>query len=116
MDEARATQLLTDERRRLEGLLADMTAGHRDALPGDGLADHDDSAEPLTEEGGDDAVATQVREGLEAVERAEGRLAAGTYGRSVRSGEPIPDERLEAQPAAELTAAEAADTGSALRR
>jgi DnaK suppressor protein len=31
----------------------------------------------------------------------------GTYGRSVRSGEPIPDERLEADPAAELTISEA---------
>jgi DnaK suppressor protein len=35
------------------------------------------------------------------------RLEAGTYGRSVRSGQPIPDERLEADPAAELTIEEA---------
>ena len=35
------------------------------------------------------------------------RLDDGTYGRSVRSGEPIPDERLEADPAAELTISEA---------
>ena len=35
------------------------------------------------------------------------RLAAGTYGLSIRSGEPIPDERLEADPAAELTVEEA---------
>ena len=34
------------------------------------------------------------------------RLAAGTYGLSVQSGERIPDERLEALPAAELTADE----------
>jgi DnaK suppressor protein len=37
------------------------------------------------------------------VERAEARLAAGTYGVSVQSGERIPDERLEARPTAELT-------------
>jgi len=43
-----------------------------------------------------------------ALERAEARLAAGSYGRSVRSGRPIPDERLEADPLAELTVEEAA--------
>ena len=40
------------------------------------------------------------------VENAERRLADGTYGLSVESGEPIPDERLEALPTAELTADE----------
>jgi hypothetical protein len=40
--------------------------------------------------------------------RAEAQLAAGSYGRSVRSGQPIPDERLEADPLAELTVQEAA--------
>jgi DnaK suppressor protein len=44
---------------------------------------------------------------LAAIDRAEQRLAAGTFGRSVRSGAPIPDERLEADPAAELTVQEA---------
>src|SRR5579862_8116403 len=48
----------------------------------------------------------RARELLAAVERAERRLAAGTYGVSVESGAPIPDERLEALPAAELTADE----------
>ena len=37
---------------------------------------------------------------LAAVKHAEERLAAGTYGLSVESGEPIPDERLEAVPTA----------------
>ena len=40
---------------------------------------------------------------LAAVERAEARLAAGTYGLSVESGDPIPDERLEVLPTAERT-------------
>jgi DnaK suppressor protein len=40
------------------------------------------------------------------VERAEPRLRAGTYGLSVKSGEPIPAERLEALPTAELTVEE----------
>jgi DnaK suppressor protein len=40
------------------------------------------------------------------VERAEQRLAEGTYGLSIESGEPIADDRLEAMPTAERTAAE----------
>ena len=44
-----------------------------------------------------------LRAQLEAVERAEARLAAGTYGLSVESGKPIPEERLEINPTAELT-------------
>ena len=47
-----------------------------------------------------------LRGQLDAVERAEQRLAAGTYGLSVESGQLIPDERLEAVPTAELTAEE----------
>ena len=43
---------------------------------------------------------------LAALERAEARLAAGTYGLSIESGEPIPDERLEIVPTAERTVAE----------
>ena len=39
-------------------------------------------------------------------DRAEARLAAGTYGISVISGEPIPDARLEARPTAEMTVEE----------
>jgi DnaK suppressor protein len=35
------------------------------------------------------------------------RVKDGTYGLSVKSGKPIPDERLEADPAAELTIEEA---------
>jgi len=50
--------------------------------------------------------AEDLRGQLDAVERAEQRLAAGTYGLSIRSGQPIPDERLEAVPTAELTADE----------
>ena len=41
--------------------------------------------------------------------RAEHRLDEATFGRSVRSGVPIPDERLEADPAAEFTVEEAQD-------
>ena len=45
---------------------------------------------------------------LAAVARAEGRLIDGAYGLSIVSGEPVPDERLEAVPTAERTAEEQA--------
>ena len=56
----------------------------------------------------DEGLADDLREELAAVERAETRLAAGTYGLSIESGEPIPDERLEAIPTAERTTEEEA--------
>jgi DnaK suppressor protein len=109
MDHDRARALLGEERQRVELLLA-ATRGdarsERDVVQETG--DIADPAEPLTAEGLDDAVADSLEERLEAIERAEERLKAGTYGRSVRSGLPIPDERLEADPAAELTVGEAA--------
>jgi DnaK suppressor protein len=55
----------------------------------------------------DDALISGLRDRLGQIERAETRLAEGTYGRSVASGVPIPEERLEADPAAELTVEEA---------
>ena len=59
----------------------------------------------------DEGLADDLRRQLDAVERAEARLAAGTYGLSVESGTPIPDERLEALPTAELTADEERTSG-----
>jgi DnaK suppressor protein len=44
---------------------------------------------------------------MAALQRTEQRLEGGTFGYSVRSGLPIPDARLEADPAAELTVEEA---------
>jgi DnaK suppressor protein len=107
MDEARARQLLADERARVEGLLRELTQAEDDDFAETGDAgDVEDSALPLTDEEGADAVAGGLRDRLAAIERAEARLAAGTYGRSVQSGALIPDERLEADPAAELTVEE----------
>ena len=56
----------------------------------------------------DEGRSDDLRAELAALERAEARLAAGTYGRSIESGEPIPDERLEVLPTAERTAPEQA--------
>jgi DnaK suppressor protein len=109
MDEARARQLLTDERARVVGLLGELTAaGDEDFAETGDAGDIADSALPLTDEQGADAVAEGLRTRLAAIDRADARLAAGTYGRSVRSGAAIPDERLEADPAAELTVEEEA--------
>ena len=108
MDDQRAAALLQGERGRLEQLLRDLEgAGREDRVAVDEPAGFDDPAEPLTAEATDDAVAASIRERLAAHDRAERRLEAGTYGRSVRSGRAIPDERLEADPTAELTVEEA---------
>jgi DnaK suppressor protein len=108
MEETKAKELLSAERHRVEQLLKDMDeAGTGDRTAADQEGEMYDSAEPLTTEGTDDAVRAEIEERLEAVGRAEQRLAAGTYGKSVRSGQPIPDERLEADPTAELTVEEA---------
>lgn len=110
MQEKRARELLSAERARVEGLLRETTrAGEEDRDATGGAGDVEDPAEPLTEEEGADAVAEELRSRLAAVERAESRLAAGTHGRSVQSGQPIPDERLEADPTAELTVEEEAE-------
>jgi DnaK suppressor protein len=109
MDEERARALLAEERRRVESLLASVDADRDRVAPADEVAeDPADGASRRTLEETDEAVARQLAGRLQALERAEGRLAAGTYGRSVLSGRPIPDERLEAFPLAELTVDEEA--------
>ena len=104
MDEDRARELLRRERERIEKALARL--GHvDDAEPADEF-DPANLASDLYQDEYDESRADDLREQLAAVERAEGRLEAGTYGLSVESGEPIPDERLEAFPTAERTAEE----------
>lgn len=108
MDDDKARQLLAAEREEVEGLLRQLTSEDREVAQGDDEpGDSVDRAQPLEVEGRDDALEADLREKLEAIARAEERLAQGTYGRSVLSGDPIPDARLEAQPAAELTVEEA---------
>jgi DnaK suppressor protein len=104
MDDARARELLAAERRRIERGLGRI-AREDDSEPADEF-DAANLAADLYQDELDESFAADLREQLAAVERAEARLAAGTYGRSVQSGEPIPDERLEAIPTAELTADE----------
>jgi DnaK suppressor protein len=106
MDHGRARELLVAERERIERALARL--GPQDtAEPADDI-DPGNLASELYQEELDQGLADDLREELAAVERAEARLAAGTYGLSVESGKPIPDERLEAVPTAERTAEEEA--------
>jgi DnaK suppressor protein len=108
MDDDRARELLASERLRTERLLTELTAERQaDRTAANQEGDMFDSAEPLTGQGTDDAVVAELQDRLEALDRAEKRIDSGAYGYSVRSGEPIPVERLEADPAAELTVDEA---------
>jgi DnaK suppressor protein len=106
MDEGRAKELLKAEREGVEAQLASVRGEGRE---------EDDARVPAGDVNNEGLYEDELAAGreqdlqrrLEAVERAEERLAAGTYGLSVRSGEPIPDGRLEAEPTAELTVDEA---------
>ena len=109
MDTAHARELLARERARIERELADLTApdGEDEELSDVPLHISDQGTE-LFERERDEGLADQLRETLAAVDRAEQRIEDGTYGRSVESGEPIPDARLEAMPWAERTVEEQA--------
>jgi DnaK suppressor protein len=107
MEPERARELLRAERERIERALADLA--HADGGELTTIDQHlGDEATDLYQDELDEGLADQLRRDLEAVERAEQRLAAGTYGLSVESGQPIPDERLEAHPTAERTVEEEA--------
>ena len=102
MEPDRARELVARERTRVEQSIA--------ALEGEGPLEGDERIEPGDEDSEDlyqdefDAGRIEdLRRQLAAVQRAEERLAAGTYGLSVVSGNPIPDARLEALPTAETT-------------
>ena len=110
METAKARELLRSERLGVQQLIQQVAAsGRDDRTAADQEGDMFDSAQPLTEQGTDDAILAELKERLTAIDRAEERLDAGTYGFSVRSGLPISDERLEVDPAAELTIEEAAE-------
>jgi DnaK suppressor protein len=97
MDAVRAGELLAAERQRVEHAIASLgpeSAALKDE-PGD------ESSENLYQAEFDSDRAEELAEHLAAVERAEARLADGTYGLSIETGKPIPDDRLEAMPTAE---------------
>lgn len=102
MDPERGRELLAQERTRIEEAMA--------ALESDGSLEGDERVEPgdrdsedLYQDEFNATRAEDLRRELDALERAEARLADGTYGLSLESGKPIPDARLEARPTAERT-------------
>lgn len=106
MDDEQARNLLAAERKRVE---EDIAAAERG-----GFEESDEHREPgdfasegLYQDELDSGILAQLKNRLVEVERAEERLAAGTYGLSVLSGKAIPDKRLIANPCAELTYEEA---------
>jgi DnaK suppressor protein len=105
MDAEHARELLASERARIERAVADL-APDDDGDPDPFEAA--DAAPDLLEAELGEGQAERLRDELEAIGRAEQRLAEGTYGLSVESGEPIPDARLETIPWAERTAEEQA--------
>ena len=105
IDDGRARELLSRERQRIEGSLADFERNRDSELSG--LDQHPaDDQERLQGDEVDQALADELRDDLAAVERAEQRLEEGTYGLSIESGAPIAAPRLEAVPWAERTAEE----------
>jgi DnaK suppressor protein len=102
VDPKHAPELLARERERIEGQLARLGPETSDELSHVDQHLGDEGTE-LFEKERDAGLAEQLQEELAAVQRAEERLMSGTYGLSVDSGEPIPDERLEAIPTAERT-------------
>ena len=105
MNEQHARELVARERTRIEALLAEQVGEVRadGSLQRQQTGEYEDAASALDSESVSVALAADLREQLAAVDRAEERIAKGTYGRSVESGLSIPDERLEAEPLAERT-------------
>ena len=85
-----------------------LLEGERDALRAElaelGGLDYDanfaDTSQVTAERGETEALSNTLRESLEEVERAIGKLDDGTYGMCEECGEPIAPARLEAMPAA----------------
>jgi DnaK suppressor protein len=108
MNGQRARELVARQRTRIEALLAEQTdeIGADGSLQRQQTGESEESGTSLNSESISIALAADLRNQLTAVGRAEVRIASGTYGRSVESGLPIPDERLEVEPLAERTVEE----------
>ncbi len=105
MDEQRARELVAGERARIEAMLTTVRRGIRaeGPLQRQQTGEYEDAGTAMDAESVDVALAANLKKQLAAVERAEKRIAGGTYGRSIETEAVIPDERLEAEPLAERT-------------
>lgn len=105
MNEKRARALVAAERARIEVGLHDLGEDVLDAgsLQRQQTGESADAGSDLQAAAVDMALLQDLRAKLEAVGRAEERLANGTYGKSIDSGNTIPDARLAVAPLAERT-------------
>ena len=94
MDLDRAKERLAEERARVERELEAIGPTKAPDEP----VDEGEQGFELDQAERDEALREEHRRTLEAIERAEARIEEGTYGKSVVSGEPSPDGRLEAIP------------------
>lgn len=105
METERARQLLARERTRIEEAIA-AVKGEGPLEGSDRIEPGDEDSEDLYQDELDEGRLQDLHRDLAALDRAEARLAAGTYGLSIESGKAIPDGRLEAVPTAERTVEE----------
>ena len=105
MNAKRARELVARERARIEQSLRELNAEVRaeGELHQQQNGEAYEAGTDLDREEIDLALVADLQEELKAVGRAEARIAAGKYGRSIDTGAQIPDERLEAVPLAERT-------------
>lgn len=89
---------LEAERDELRGQLADLGFG---SITGDHYdPNFADSSQVTAERGEAEALSARLRDTLADVERALGKLEAGTFGACEECGQPIAEARLEAMPTA----------------
>jgi RNA polymerase-binding transcription factor len=109
LDPKRARKLLLQEQQRIQRELEELRS---ERSGDDELSNVDqhtaDLGTELFEDERTQSMIERLEYELEAVARAMKRLEDGTYGVSIESGKPIPDERLEAVPHAERTVEEQA--------
>jgi len=101
MDADHARQRLAEERARVDRELQEHVSRAADEPEDSG-----DQANELEQASTDSALREDLKQTLDAIGKAEARLEDGTYGVSVVSGDPIPDERLEAIPWADRNVGE----------
>jgi DnaK suppressor protein len=100
----RARELLERERERVLRELGDLRSSQAGEGELSSIDQHTaDAGSQLFDAERDRSMIERLEGDLEAIKRARKRLDDGTYGVSVDSGNPIPDERLEALPWAERT-------------
>lgn len=107
MESEEARQRVEAEKQRVEGLIADLRGGLGDESESEQLSEMSsydqhpaDTATETFEREKDLSILDQLEAELAELQAALQRIDAGTYGVDDVTGKPIPDERLDAIPAA----------------